>query len=162
MLIMSYSGIRGAVAFALALILDESKIPRKKEFVTATIAVVFFIQGTTIGPIVNYFKIKKKEEKSCAAVLANRLIDNTMSCLEEIADTHGKYTVLEKIRTYDKKYVMPLLSRPKLVAKDERLFKSLKNITYANFPKISDSQALFSSQLLVPPNANMPSVVEPE
>ena len=42
MLIMSYGGIRGAVAFALALILDESKVPRKKEFVTATIAVVFF------------------------------------------------------------------------------------------------------------------------
>lgn len=42
MLIMSYGGIRGAVAFALALILDENKIPRKKEFVTATIAVVFF------------------------------------------------------------------------------------------------------------------------
>jgi len=42
MLIMSYGGIRGAVAFALALILDENKIPRKKEFVTATIAMVFF------------------------------------------------------------------------------------------------------------------------
>ena len=42
MLIMSYGGIRGAVAFALALVLDESKVPRKKEFVTATIVVVFF------------------------------------------------------------------------------------------------------------------------
>jgi NhaP-type Na+/H+ or K+/H+ antiporter len=42
MLIMSYGGIRGAVAFALALVLDENKIPRKKEFLTATIAVVFF------------------------------------------------------------------------------------------------------------------------
>jgi sodium/hydrogen exchanger-like protein 3 len=42
MLIMSYGGLRGAVAFALALILDENKIPRKKEFVTATIFVVFF------------------------------------------------------------------------------------------------------------------------
>ena len=39
---MSYGGIRGAVAFALALILDENKIARKKEFVTATIFVVFF------------------------------------------------------------------------------------------------------------------------
>ncbi len=39
---MSYGGLRGAIAFALALILDETKIPRKKEFVTATIAVVFF------------------------------------------------------------------------------------------------------------------------
>jgi sodium/hydrogen exchanger-like protein 3 len=42
MIIMSYGGIRGGVAFALALILDENKIPRKKEFVTATIAMVFF------------------------------------------------------------------------------------------------------------------------
>jgi dipeptide/tripeptide permease len=42
MLIMSYGGLRGAIAFALALILDDNKIERKKEFVTATIAVVFF------------------------------------------------------------------------------------------------------------------------
>jgi NhaP-type Na+/H+ or K+/H+ antiporter len=39
---MSYGGLRGAIAFALALVLDETKIVRKKEFVTATIAVVFF------------------------------------------------------------------------------------------------------------------------
>ena len=42
MLIMSYGGIRGAVAFALALILDENRIERKNEFLTATIAVIFF------------------------------------------------------------------------------------------------------------------------
>ena len=53
MLIMSYGGIRGAVAFALALILDENKVPRKKEFVTATIAVVFF----TVFVQVNYTKL---------------------------------------------------------------------------------------------------------
>lgn len=51
MLIMSYGGIRGAVAFALALILDESKVPRKKEFVTATIAVVFF---TVFVQVINF------------------------------------------------------------------------------------------------------------
>lgn len=42
MLIMSYGGIRGAVAFALALILDENRIERKREFLTAAIAVIFF------------------------------------------------------------------------------------------------------------------------
>ena len=50
MLIMSYGGIRGAVAFALALILDENRIPRKKEFVTATIAVVFFTVFIQVSP----------------------------------------------------------------------------------------------------------------
>jgi sodium/hydrogen exchanger-like protein 3 len=101
MLIMSYGGIRGAVAFALALILDESKIPRKKEFVTATIAVVFFtvfLQGTTIGPVVKYFKVKRKEteEPTMSAKLTNRLVDHIMSCLEDIAGVAGKNSLRDK------------------------------------------------------------------
>ena len=56
MLIMSYGGLRGAIAFALALILDETKIPRKKEFVTATIAVVFFTVFVQVNEI--YFRNK--------------------------------------------------------------------------------------------------------
>ena len=42
MLIMSYGGLRGALAFALALVLDESITARKKEFVTAAIVVILF------------------------------------------------------------------------------------------------------------------------
>ncbi len=42
MLIMSYGGLRGALAFALALVLDENVTPRKKEFITAAIVVVLF------------------------------------------------------------------------------------------------------------------------
>lgn len=42
MLILSYSGFRGAIAFALALVIDEDSVPRKKEIVTATISIIFF------------------------------------------------------------------------------------------------------------------------
>lgn len=42
MLIMSYGGLRGALAFALALVLDENITARKKEFVTAAIVVILF------------------------------------------------------------------------------------------------------------------------
>ncbi len=42
MLIMSYGGLRGALAFALALVLDPTLTPRKQEFVTAAIVVVMF------------------------------------------------------------------------------------------------------------------------
>ena len=42
MLIMSYGGLRGALAFALALVLNQGITPRKKEFVTAAIVVVLF------------------------------------------------------------------------------------------------------------------------
>lgn len=39
---MSYSGLRGAIAFALVLLIDPARIPRQPLFVTATITVVFF------------------------------------------------------------------------------------------------------------------------
>ncbi|PRD36438.1 UNVERIFIED_CONTAM: Slc9a1 [Trichonephila clavipes] len=48
--IMSYGGLRGAVAFALALIIDKRIIPSKDMMVTTTIAVVYFtvfVQGKT-------------------------------------------------------------------------------------------------------------------
>lgn len=48
--IMSYGGLRGAVAFALVLVINEEVIPTRKMMVTTIIAVVYFtvfLQGTT-------------------------------------------------------------------------------------------------------------------
>ncbi len=42
MLIMSYGGLRGALAVALALILDQNLVSRKQEFTTAAVVVVLF------------------------------------------------------------------------------------------------------------------------
>lgn len=162
MLIMSYGGIRGAVAFALALILDESKIPRKKEFVTATIAVVFFtvfVQGTTIGPIVKYFKIKRKEieEPTMSAKLTNRLIDHIMSCLEDIAGVNGKHSLRDKIRNFDRFYIKPLLLREKFLSRDEKLLSTFKKITESNFNKMAENPELLfqSTQSMVQLNQFM-------
>lgn len=81
MLIMSYGGIRGAVAFALALILDESRIPTKKEFVTATIAVVFF---TVFLQVINL-------HISVFCVLIRRLFrEQRLDPLSSISRSRGK------------------------------------------------------------------------
>lgn len=40
--IMAYGGLRGGIAFCLALSLDEEIVPEKRLFVTATIIIVFF------------------------------------------------------------------------------------------------------------------------
>ena len=40
--VMSYGGLRGAVAFALVLLIDKNKVPHQPLFVTATISVVYF------------------------------------------------------------------------------------------------------------------------
>lgn len=39
---MSYGGLRGAVAFALVILLDRDKVKAKDYFVATTIVVVFF------------------------------------------------------------------------------------------------------------------------
>lgn len=40
--VMSYGGLRGAVAFALVILLDRTKVKAKDYFVATTIVVVFF------------------------------------------------------------------------------------------------------------------------
>lgn len=41
-MVMSYGGLRGAVAFALVILLDKAKVKAKDYFVATTIVVVFF------------------------------------------------------------------------------------------------------------------------
>lgn len=40
--VMAYGGLRGAIAFALAILISEEYFPNKDLFVTATILVVMF------------------------------------------------------------------------------------------------------------------------
>lgn len=40
--VMSYGGLRGAVAFALVVLLDENKVKEKNLFVSTTLIVIFF------------------------------------------------------------------------------------------------------------------------
>ncbi|KAK9396666.1 sodium/hydrogen exchanger 3 [Crotalus adamanteus] len=64
--VMSYGGLRGAVAFALVVLLDENKVQDKNLFVSTTIIVVFFtviFQGLTIKPLVQWLKVKKSEHR---------------------------------------------------------------------------------------------------
>lgn len=40
--VMSYGGLRGAVAYALVVLLDEKKVKEKQLFVSTTIIVIYF------------------------------------------------------------------------------------------------------------------------
>lgn len=141
MLIMSYGGIRGAVAFALVLKVDENIIPRKKEFVTTTLFIVLwtvFVQGSTIGPLVKYFKVKRKEEEepTMNAKLANRTIDHLMTYMEIIAGVAGKHKQRERVRKYDKTFMKPLLLREHFVSRDDQLLKTFNKINETSVNKI--------------------------
>lgn len=78
--VMSYGGLRGAVAFALVLLIDPKKVKNQPLFVTATLAVVYFtvfLQGITIKPLAQFLKVKrsvKNEESICELVQEKVLI----------------------------------------------------------------------------------------
>lgn len=64
--VMSYGGLRGAVAFALVLLIDPKVVPLQPMFMTTTIAVVYFtvfIQGITIKPLVKILNVKTAEKR---------------------------------------------------------------------------------------------------
>lgn len=64
--VMSYGGLRGAVAFALVLLIDERIVPQKNMFVTTTIAVIYFtvfVQGITIKPLVKILNVKRANKR---------------------------------------------------------------------------------------------------
>jgi len=64
--VMSYGGLRGAVAFALVLLVDENVVKQKNMFVTTTIAVIYFtvfLQGITIKPLVKILNVKRANKR---------------------------------------------------------------------------------------------------
>lgn len=55
--VMSYGGLRGAVAFALVVLLDGERVKAKDYFVATTIVVVFFTVMFQVGTSPSVFHI---------------------------------------------------------------------------------------------------------
>ena len=63
--IIAYGGLRGAIAFALAYLLEEEVEPRNY-FITATLIVIWFtvfIMGTTIKPVLSLLRVRRASAK---------------------------------------------------------------------------------------------------
>ncbi|KAF1757746.1 hypothetical protein GCK72_014202 [Caenorhabditis remanei] len=113
--IMSYGGLRGAIAYGLVVSIPAS-ITAKPMFITATIAVIYFtvfLQGITIRPLVNCLKVKRKEERDRTMVesVYNKYLDYMMSGVEDIAGQKGHYTFIENFERFNAKVIKPVLMR---------------------------------------------------
>ncbi|XP_041123532.1 sodium/hydrogen exchanger 5-like [Polyodon spathula] len=114
--VMSYGGLRGAVAFALVILLDKSKVKAKDYFVATTITVVFFtvmFQGLTIKPLVKWLKVKRSNQHkpTLNEELHERAFDHILAAVEDIAGHHGYHHWRDKWEHFDKKYLSQLLMR---------------------------------------------------
>ncbi|KAF8374345.1 hypothetical protein PRIPAC_80774, partial [Pristionchus pacificus] len=113
--ILSYGGLRGAIAYGLAVSMPDS-IPAKQMFVTTTIAVIFFtvfLQGSTIRPLVNFLEIelKKETQMTMAESVYSKYSDYIISGIEDIAGQKGHSSLANDFERFNNKVLCPLLMR---------------------------------------------------
>merc|ERR1719474_1694257 len=101
--VMMYGGLRGAVAFALVLLIDPDVVPHAHMFVTTTIAVVYwtvFVQGITIKPLVKFLNVKTASEKepTMNERITGRFMDHIISGMEGILGEFGNLKIRDMYR----------------------------------------------------------------
>uniref|UniRef100_A0A182IQG8 Sodium/hydrogen exchanger n=1 Tax=Anopheles atroparvus TaxID=41427 RepID=A0A182IQG8_ANOAO len=112
--VMSYGGLRGAVAFALVLLVDVNHIPLQPMFLTTTIAVVYFtvfLQGITIKPLVKILNVKRssKRKPTMNERIHERFMDHMMAGIEDIVGKTGNYNIRDKFKRFDNRFIRPYL-----------------------------------------------------
>ncbi|XP_023244345.1 Na(+)/H(+) exchanger beta-like [Centruroides sculpturatus] len=134
--IMAYGGLRGAVAFALVLVVSNEG-PTKDMMVTTVIALVYFtvfVQGMTIGPLVRILNVTKssKVKPTMNERIHTRLIDHLMAGIEDITgQIMGNYHLRDKFKYYNNKYLRPLLLCDHVVA-EPKIFETYSKLNIAD------------------------------
>lgn len=114
--VMSYGGLRGAIAFALVITINPHHITHQPMFMTATIAMVYFtvfIQGITIKPLVQMLGVKKAEKRTLTMNerLHERVMDYLMAGIEDLVGRHGNFHIRDKFKRFNNTYLTPLFVR---------------------------------------------------
>ncbi|XP_077363652.1 sodium/hydrogen exchanger 3-like isoform X2 [Festucalex cinctus] len=127
-IIMSYGGLRGAVAYGLAVMLDEKKIKEKNLMVSTTLIVVYFtviLQGLTLKPLVTWLKVKRASdtEHSLIETVQNKVFEHMLVAIEDIAGQFGHNYMMDKWNHFEEKWVAPILMKPSARKNQDYVFK---------------------------------------
>ncbi|GFS88130.1 hypothetical protein NPIL_208001 [Nephila pilipes] len=159
--IMSYGGLRGAVAFALALIIDKRIVPSKDMMITTTIAVVYFtvfVQGTTIKFFVRILKVPQKSDKvlTMNERLHSTVIDHVMGGIEEIADQFlGNHKIRDRFRCFNNKYLRRYLTNNRVV-NEPKILETHSRLNLIDAMKIVNN----GSRVTMEPGASLSSLLK--
>lgn len=134
--IMAYGGIRGAVAFSLATLIDKEHVHEKVIMETTAIAVVLFtvfVQGTTIKPFVDCLKVKRsvKRKDTMLVEVNDKVMDHMLGGIQEVIQHRGHYYWKNLYQYADAKYLRPWFMRHKYdKAMDETLLAVYRKVSY--------------------------------
>ncbi|XP_035537678.1 sodium/hydrogen exchanger 3.1 isoform X2 [Morone saxatilis] len=126
--IMSYGGLRGAVAYGLAVMLDEKKIKEKNLMICTTLIVVYFtviLQGITMKPLVNWLKVKKAAvgELTLIEKVQDKVFDHMLVAIEDISGQIGHNYMRDKWNHFEEKWMTRLLIKPSVNKNRDYIFK---------------------------------------
>uniref|UniRef100_A0A3Q3FKN9 Sodium/hydrogen exchanger n=1 Tax=Labrus bergylta TaxID=56723 RepID=A0A3Q3FKN9_9LABR len=164
--VMSYGGLRGAVAFALVVLLDGNQVKAKDYFVATTIVVVFFtvmFQGLTIKPLVKWLKVPRSTSRkpTINEEIHERAFDHILTAVEDIAGLQGYHHWRDKWEQFDKNYLSKLLLRKSVYRKSE-LWEAYQKINIRDAINVIDQggNVLTSARLSLPSMASRASFPE--
>ncbi|RXN21069.1 sodium hydrogen exchanger 5 [Labeo rohita] len=164
--VMSYGGLRGAVAFALVVLLDKEQVKAKDYFVATTIIVVFFtvmFQGLTIKPLVKWLKVPRSTNRkpTINEEIHERAFDHILTAVEDIAGLNGYHHWRDKWEQFDKNYLSKLLLRKSVYHKSE-LWEAYQKINIRDAISVIDQggNVLTSARLSLPSMASRTSFPE--
>ncbi|KAF3686148.1 Sodium/hydrogen exchanger 5 Na(+)/H(+) exchanger 5 [Channa argus] len=148
--VMSYGGLRGAVAFALVVLLDSQQVKAKDYFVATTIVVIFFtvmFQGLTIKPLVKWLKVPRSTSRK--------------PTINEEIHERGYHHWRDKWEQFDKNYLSKLLLRKSVYRKSE-LWEAYQKINIRDAISFIDQggNVLTSARLSLPSMASRASFPE--
>merc|ERR1719384_2409623 len=165
-LIMMYGGLRGGVAFALVLLIEEDFAPHAKMFVTTTLAMVYwtvFVQGITIKPVVLYFRVKKKTEaEPCLTErITNRMMDSAKTAIEDILGDNSEIPIRFRnfYKSIDENILKPFLLRDN-VSKDPKFLSTFVSIQENDAREYIRQMSVKDQQGQVPTKINVAAVKE--
>ncbi|KAK6321553.1 hypothetical protein J4Q44_G00085290 [Coregonus suidteri] len=115
--VMSYGGLRGAVAYGLVAMLDENKFNEKNLMVSTTLIVVYFtvmLQGITMKPLVTWLKVKRAAvtELTLAEKIQNRTFDHMLVAIEDISGQIGHNYMRDKWHNFEERWLCWFLMKP--------------------------------------------------
>ncbi|XP_059411401.1 sodium/hydrogen exchanger 3.1 [Carassius carassius] len=125
--VMSYGGLRGAVAYGLAAMLDQDKIPEKNPILSTTLIVVYFtviLQGITMKPLVQWLKVKRAAHSDLKLIekVNNRAFDHILAAVEDICGRIGDNWWTRGWNRFEENYISWLLMKPKARKNRDYLF----------------------------------------
>uniref|UniRef100_A0A8C9WZG7 Sodium/hydrogen exchanger n=1 Tax=Sander lucioperca TaxID=283035 RepID=A0A8C9WZG7_SANLU len=126
-LIMSYGGLRGAVAYGLATMLDDQRIKEKKLMIGTTLIVVYFtviLQGVTMKPFVTWLKVKRAAvaEVTLIEKVQNKVFEHSLVAIEDISGQIGDNYLRGKWKIFEEKWMSRFLLTSEARKKQDYIF----------------------------------------